>query len=175
MVGLGRISKVNRDFSKAHPTGIDVTYDLTVPVNTSGSVKGAELAFEVPFMSNYGVSGNYTYADGEEKGGNPLVGASKNTANLSAYFENEKFNARVSYNYRSSFYSGLDRSTAFYQAGGGVASATLGYKISDNIMVTLDMLNLNKPTLKYYALNEDQPRSIYQSGRQFYLNAHIKF
>ncbi|MDB5907853.1 MAG: chiP-II [Massilia sp.] len=175
MVGLGRVTKVNRDFSNAHPNGVDVTYDLTVPVNTSGSVKGAELALDLPFLNNYGISTNYTYADGKESGGNPLVGASRNTANFSAYFENEKFNARVSYNYRSSFYSGLDRSTAFYQAGGGVASATLGYKVSENIALTLDMLNLNNPTLKYYALNESQPRSIYQSGRQFYLNAHIKF
>lgn len=175
MVGLGHVQKTNLDFSKAHPNGINVLYDLSVPVNTSGSVKGAEFALELPLMNNYGISTNYTYADGKETGGNPLVGASKNTANFSAYFENEKFNARVSYNYRSSFYSGLDRSTAFYQAGGGVASATLGYKFSDSIAVTLDMLNLNNPTLKYYALSEDQPRSIYRSGRQYYLNAHFKF
>ncbi|MES2152751.1 MAG: TonB-dependent receptor [Pseudomonadota bacterium] len=175
MIGLGHVTKVNRDFSKAHPTGVDVTYNLSVPVNTSGSVKGAEFALEMPLMANYGISTNYTYAKGEETGGGPLVGASKNTANFSAYFEDEKFNARISYNYRSSFYSGLDRSTAYFQAGGGVVSATLGYKVSDNVAITFDMLNLNKPTLKYYALNEDQPRSIYQSGRQFYLNAHIKF
>jgi iron complex outermembrane receptor protein len=175
MVGLGHVTKVNRDFSKAHPEGINVTYDLSVPVNTSGSVKGAEFSLDLPFMNYYGIAANYTYADGKESGGNPLVGASRNTGNVSAYFENDRFNARISYNYRSSFYSGLDRSTAFFQAGGGVASATLGYKISENIALTLDMLNLNNPTLKYYALNEDQPRSIYQSGRQFYLNAHIKF
>jgi len=175
MIGLGKVAIVNRDFSKAHPNGVDVTYDMTVPVNTSGSVKGAELALELPFLNNYGISANYTYADGEETGGGPLVGASRNTANVSAYFENEKFNARISYNYRSSFYSGLDRSTAFYQAGSGVLAASLGYKVSDKISITLDMLNLNQPKLKYYALNEDQPRSIYQSGRQFYLNAHFKF
>jgi iron complex outermembrane receptor protein len=175
MIGLGHVQKVNRDFSKAHPTGVNVTYDLSVPVNTSGSVKGAEFALELPLFANYGISTNYTYADGKETGGGALVGASRNTANFSAYFENEKFNARVSYNYRSSFYSGLDRSTAFYQAGGGVLSATLGYKINDAISITLDALNLNDPTLKYYALSEDQPRSIYKSGKQFYLNAHFKF
>ncbi|MGZ3183001.1 MAG: TonB-dependent receptor [Telluria sp.] len=175
MVGLGQTSIVNRDFSKAHPDGVDVTYDMSVPINTSGSVKGAEVALELPFMSNYGLSANYTYADGKEAGDRPLVGASRNTGNVSVYFENEKFNARVSYNYRSSFYSGLDRSSAFYQAGSGVVAASLGYKFSDNISITLDMLNLNQPKLKYYSLNEDQPRSIYQSGRQFYLNAHFKF
>ena len=54
-------------------------------------------------------------------------------------------------------------------------SASLGYKINDHFTITLDALNLNNPKLKYYALNEDQPRSIYTNGRQYYLNARIKF
>jgi len=54
-------------------------------------------------------------------------------------------------------------------------SASLGYKISDNFSVTFDAHNLNNPKIKYYALNEDQPRSIYQNGRQYYLNARVKF
>ena len=35
----------------------------------------------------------------------------------------------------------------------------------------LDAHNLNNPTLKYFALNDNQPRSIYQSGRQYYLTS----
>ena len=46
---------------------------------------------------------------------------------------------------------------------------------NDNLTITLDGQNLNNPKLRYYALNNDQPRSIYQNGRQFYLNARIKF
>ena len=42
-------------------------------------------------------------------------------------------------------------------------------------MLTLDALNLNDPKLKYYALNKDQPRSVYQNGRQYYLNLRVKF
>ncbi len=29
--------------------------------------------------------------------------------------------------------------------------------------------------LKYYAANRDQPRSIYENGRQYYLNFRFKF
>ncbi|HKE95347.1 MAG TPA: hypothetical protein VKB34_13630, partial [Povalibacter sp.] len=150
-------------------------YVLTVPVNTSGEVKGFELAYEQPFLEYFGVSANYTYADGEEKGGKPLVGTSKNTYNLGAFFENERFNARVSYTYRSDFYSGLDRATAFSQDEVSNLSLALGMKINDSWNITLDALNLNNPTLRYFALNEDQPRSIYQNGRQYYLNARYKF
>ena len=73
------------------------------------------------------------------------------------------------------FYSGLDRSTAFYQAGGGDLSATAGVTITKWMSVTLDGRNLNNPKLKYYALNTDQPRSIYTNGRQYFLTARFKY
>ncbi len=174
-IGLGRKSQVIKTFNAANPTGFDATYDLTVPVNSSGKAQGIELAWEQPLGANFGFATNYTYTDASESGGGPLVGASKNTFNLSAYYEDDRFNARISYTHRSSFYSGLDRSTAFYQAGVGVISASLGYKFNEQFSVTFDAQNLNNPLLKYYALNEDQPRSIYQNGRQYYLNAHFKF
>jgi iron complex outermembrane receptor protein len=174
-VGYGQVTKSFLTFDQAHPNGIAQDYVLTVPINTSGKVKGFELSYEQPVWGNFGINANYTYSDAKEASGAPLVGASKNTYNLGAYFENDRFNARVSYNYRSSFYSGLDRSTAFYQAAVDNVAASVGYKINDNFSVTLDGHNLNNAKLKYYALNEDQPRSIYQSGRQYYLNARIKF
>jgi iron complex outermembrane receptor protein len=174
-VGLGIETKVLKTFDQFFPNGHDVTYNLTVPTNTSGKAQGIELAWEQPLTSNIGFSANYTYTDASETGGGPLVGASKNTYNLSGYYEDDRFNARLSYTYRSSFYSGLDRSTAFSQAGVGTLSMSLGYKFNDQFSVTFDAQNLNNPTLKYYALNEDQPRSIYQNGRQYYLNAHFKF
>jgi iron complex outermembrane receptor protein len=40
--------------------------------------------------------------------------------------------------------------------------------------ITLDGMNLNNPTLKYYALNETQPRAFYKNGSQFYLNVRFK-
>ena len=174
-VGLGQVTKTFVDFSQAFPNGHNVDYVLSVPVNTKGTVKGFELAYEQPLFGNFGFATNYTYADAKEAGGGPLVGASRDTFNLSGYFENDVFSARLSYTYRSSFYSGLDRSTAFYQAATDNVSASLGYKVNDSFTITLDAQNLNNPKLRYYALNEDQPRSIYQNGRQFYLNARVKF
>ena len=174
-IGLGQITRSFKTYSTIYPQGFDAPYVLTVPVNSQGSVKGIELAYEQPLFDNFGIAMNYTYADGKEKGGGALVGTSKSTYNVSGYYENDRFNARVSYTYRSDFFSGLDRSTAFYQAGGGNLAAAFGYKLDDRWSFSLDALNLNNPTLKYFALNKDQPRSIYQSGRQYYLSAHFKF
>lgn len=36
-------------------------------------------------------------------------------------------------------------------------------------------MNLNNPKTKYYAENRDRPRSIYENGRQYYLNMRFKF
>ena len=173
-VGLGQVSKSFMTFSNANPQGALVPYTLSVPINTSAKAKGIELAYEMPLFGNYGFATNYTYVDAKDADDKPVVGASRNTYNLSGYFENDMFNARLTYNYRSAFYSGLDRSTAFSQAEVASVSASLGYKISDNLTLSLDLQNLNNPKLKYYALSEDQPRSVYQSGRQYYLTLRGK-
>ncbi len=180
-VGLNQVTQSYLTPSNAFPNGSMVPYTLTVPVNTTGKVSGLELAYEMPLMSNFGFSTNLTLADakdtsgvGTNVSGGHLVGASKETFNLSGYFENDNFNARLTYNYRSSFFSGLDRSTAFYQAAVGSVAASFGYKINEHLALSLDAQNLNNPKLKYYALNEDQPRSTYESGRQFYLTLRGK-
>ncbi|MBL8519949.1 MAG: TonB-dependent receptor [Betaproteobacteria bacterium] len=174
-IGLGQVTKNFVTFSTAFPNGRPTDYVLSVPVNSKGKVTGIELSYEQPILGNFGVAANYTYADAEEQGGGPLVGASRNVYNLSGYYEDDRFSARVNYTFRSSFYSGLDRNTAFYQDDTDVVSASFGYKVNDHLTVTLDGMNLNNPKLKYFALNNDQPRSIYQNGRQFYLMARFKF
>jgi iron complex outermembrane recepter protein len=179
-VGFG--SEVNTYFtySTLFPNGADVPYLLTVPVNAEGRVKGVELAYQQALTDNIGVAANYTYADGKQtslvtNGDDRLVGNSKNTYNASAYFENARFNARVTYTHRSAFFSGLDRNTAFSQDEIGSLAASLGFKVNENVSVTLDGQNLNDATLKYYARNKDQPRAFYKNGAQYYMNVRVKF
>jgi iron complex outermembrane receptor protein len=178
-VGYGTVNKSFLTYSTAFPTGTVLPYLLTVPVNAKGRVEGTEFAYQQAFTDNFGFVGNYTYADGKQtslvtNGDNRLVGTSKNTYNVSGYFENAHISARVGYTYRSAFYSGLDRNTAFTQGSIGSLSASLGYTINENFSITLDGQNLNNPTLKYYALNEQQPRAFYKNGSQYYLNFRLK-
>jgi iron complex outermembrane receptor protein len=180
-VGYGSEFKSYTTFGSQYPAGgALVPYNLTVPINAKGRVDGLELAYQQAFTDNFGFAGNYTYADGKQTslvppgGDNRLVGTSKNTYNVSGYFENNMFNARVSYTYRSAFYSGLDRSSAFSQDAIGSLSAALGYTMNDHFSITFDAMNLNNPTLKYYALNRTQPRAFYKNGSQYYLNFRFK-
>ncbi|QDH71454.1 TonB-dependent receptor [Marilutibacter alkalisoli] len=174
-VSLGIVRQQFLTIDNLHPDGVLIDYDLSVPVGTGAKVKGIELAWEAPIGEYFGAFANYTYADGETDDGSPMLGTSKNTYNLGAYFENDLFSARVNYTYRSEFYSGLDRASAFYQDEIDSLSASLGWKISDNFSLSLDALNLNNPKTKYYAENRDRPRSIYENGRQYYLNLRFNY
>ena len=174
-VSLGQVRGQYITFNQANPNGFLADYVLTVPVNAKATAQGVELAVEQPLFGNFGFTANYTYTDAKEDGGGAVVGASRNTYNVVAYYEDDRFNARVAYNFRSKFYSGLDRTTAFNQDDTASLAASIGYRFSDQLSVTLDGQNLNNVKLKYYALNQDQPRSIYQNGRQYYLTLRAKY
>ncbi len=178
-VGFGSETKSYLTFSSQVPQGAMVPYLLTVPVNAQGRVQGLELSYQQAINDNFGVQANYTYADGKQtslvtNGDDRLVGTSKSTYNLSGYFENAHFSARVTYTYRSAFFSGLDRNTAFSQDAIGGLAASFGYTLNDMLSFTLDGQNLNNPTLKYYAANTDQPRAFYRNGQQYYFTVRFK-
>ena len=174
-VSQGTVEMQFPTFNSAYPDGFDGNYLVTVPVNAKAKAKGLELTLEQPIGENFGISSNYTYTDASESDGDPVVGASKNVFNLSGYYENEHFSARLAYNYRSHFYSGLDRRSAFNQDDTQSLSASLGWTINQNFSVTFDAMNLTNEKLKYYALNKDQPRAIYENGRQYYFTFRAKF
>jgi len=155
-------------------TGTFQTYTISAPVNSSGKTTGVELAWQQPLPMGFGTQLNYTYADSKEDGGQPLVGASKNTYNAVAYYENRGFGARIAYTFRSAFFVGLDRSTPQYQDDTGTLGASLSYEINKNFSINFDGLNLNDPILKYYGANKDQPRAFYVNGRQYYFTLRFK-
>jgi iron complex outermembrane receptor protein len=152
----------------------DRQFVITGLTNKKAAVTGLEFAFETPVFNNFGISANYTYADGHDQDGHVLRGDVKNSFTIGGFFENDQFSARVNYSYTDDIFIGTDRSTDYFQKGNGVLSASLGYKISENFSLSLDAQNLNDPKLKYYA-SEVQPRGIYKNGRQFYMTARIKF
>ncbi len=162
-------------FDQAHPNGYMGKYLVSSPINAKASVKGVEFAVEQPLGEHFGISANYSYTDAKEDSGAPVVGASKNVFNLIGYFENEKLNARIAYNYRSHFFNGIDRLSAFNQDDTRSVSASLGWTFNEHFAVTLDGMNLTNEKLKYYAENKDRPRAIYNNGRQFYVTLRAKF
>ncbi len=161
--------------TSAHPGGIPIEYTLTTPINSSAHVHGVEIGYIQPLWWGLGFEGNATYLEAKTGDGSAMVGASKFTYNLGGTYEMYDFSARLGWNHRSKFYSGLDRETAFYQEGVGELTASLNYKVNKVLSLHFDARNLNDPKLKYYALNDQQPRAIYQNGRQYYLTASFEY
>jgi iron complex outermembrane receptor protein len=167
-------------------TGRTETYNISSPINSKGRVHGFELSWQQPIAMGFGAAANYTYANGKEKKScaagdtacinatDELVGTSKNTYNVSAYYEDHGFGARLAYTFRSAYFAGLDRATPMHQDDNGVLSASLSYQVTKNVSINFDALNLNDPVLKYYAANPDQPAAFYANGRQYYLTVRVK-
>lgn len=154
-------------------------YLVSVPVNSDGKVHGVELAYEQPIGENFGVSANYTFADGSTAhtwadGSNNLLGTSRHTYNVGAWFENEAFGARLSYTRRSEFLIGLSGANPYYQDDFGTLSAALSYKLNDQLSFSLDALNLNDPEITYYQ-SSTIPTAFYSNGRQYYFNVRLKY
>lgn len=151
------------------------TYSISSPVNTSGEVRGVELQVQQPLPHDFGLQANLTYLEAKEADGAPLVGSSRLTYNLVGYYENSWLSARLAYTYRSHFFVGLDRSAAENQDDYGSLDGSIDVKVSRNLSLTLDALNLTNQRLKYYALNKSQPRAVYDNGRQVFVGLRFRY
>lgn len=179
-VNFSNVNETFKNIQASTLAGTDIfsTYTVSVPSNVNGSIKGVELNYIQPIGDHYGVAANYTFASGHADQNKPLQGTSKTTANVSAFYEDKKFNARVSYTYRSSFYAGVARADNFYQAGTANLALSLGYAFNDWMSLSFDAMNLNNPKLSYYTKNDvigKQPYYFYVNGRQYYVNLRFKF
>lgn len=154
--------------------GTFTDYQITSPYNTTATNKGIELSWQQPVWNNFGVLTNYTWADGELDGGGEMLNASKNTYNVTGYYENDRFSARLAYSYRSSYKAGVDRGASQHVDSMPSLAASLNFKLNEHLTVTFDALNLTNETIKMYAENKDQPRAFYSNGRTFYLGLRGK-
>ncbi|KGK01002.1 hypothetical protein ND16A_3204 [Thalassotalea sp. ND16A] len=87
--------------------GVPQEWRVTVPAQgRGGNVDGVEFQYQQSF-GNFGTIFNYTYTDAkaENDAGEEiqLPGNSRNSYNLTGYYENDLFAARVAYTYRSEF------------------------------------------------------------------------
>jgi iron complex outermembrane receptor protein len=157
-------------------------YTMTLPTNNSGYSQGFEAAWQQPLIYGTGVVLNYTYADSAQDtatpgvGGRQLLGASKHTANLTGYYENDWMNAHLSYTLHSSIYEGIDRATKYFLDTGGTLDGAINFKLTKNFGLGFDAVNILDSTEKYYALADNQhlPRAVYDYGRTFFFTLNAK-
>ncbi|WP_341632155.1 TonB-dependent receptor [Sphingomonas agri] len=160
--------------TQQHPQGAN--FAVTGPVNgPGGHNKGFEINWQQPIAYGFGVIANYTYADAKAKGGGVIDGNSKNTYNVTAYFENALLSARLAYTFRSKFRSGIDRSTPMWQGNFGTLDGSLVVNVTKNIALTADAQNLTNRKLYYFVGDPTIPRAYYNNGRTFWVGAKVTF
>jgi TonB-dependent receptor len=167
-------------------------YQVSRPQNTSSAtVKGLEFGYQQFFdflpgwMSGLGVQANYTFVDSETPstilGGNaPLQNLSRHSANLVGMVERGRVSARIAYNWRDRFLSGITNvvdigSLPVYTQAYGWLDASLGYRISDQMSIAVEGTNLLNTMRKSYYGEATRPQSAWLNDRQISVTATIRF
>ena len=136
---------------------------------------GVELQVSRRLFGPFGAVLNYTYSDASSNAGDPIPGNSKHALNATGYFENDWLSARVSYNYRSKFFINIDRASPLNQGSTDSLDASLNLKLTDNISLTADAVNLTNTKIYQYSGTETRFRALYDNGRIFYAGARVRF
>lgn len=175
---------------------------FTVPINTpGGALRGIELNYTQPFtflpgfLKDFGVQLNYTYVDSEvqymlSSGAlaqkEELTGTSKRGWNASLYYEGKRLSGRISATNRSDYLIqvpgtelGFDSAAGGVhgQSGTTVLDASIRYKISDKLEVSLEGSNLTNEAQESWVSNPSVqlPLEYSETGRQYLLGLRYKF
>jgi TonB-dependent receptor len=163
-------------------------FQVTQPINNKDAeIYGVELAGQY-FLGNtgLGVAAAYTLVRGDvgfNIGANPaedqfaLLGLS-DTISGTLIYEKHGISARVAYNWRDRFLSGINRQGSRnpeFTAPFGQLDATLSYEITPQIAVTLEGINLTETSVRTYARDESELWFAQELDRRFLLGARFKF
>jgi len=179
------------------------TGTFSAPFNgKGGTLKGLELSASLPLdmftpvLDGFGVVASASFNDSSIKikdpdsstsvGSGPisLPGLSKRVYNLTAYYEKNGFEARISERKRSDFIGEIGNfagnRTLRYVVGEDIVDAQVGYTFSDSsrlkgLTLLLQAQNLTDSSYRTYAQTKDRPLEFIQWGRTYLLGATYKF
>jgi len=151
-----------------------------------GVSQGVELYGQYTFDSGFGVQANYTYndtnlasivIDGQNIGSSPLVGSAKNQANVTVFYENDKFLARASFNRRGEVVGGLQNGMTVYTEPYDQLDLNVAYNLTPDWTLTASVINATKSEQRVHLGNDTKARLISNTyaGRQLYFGATWKF
>lgn len=178
-------------------------YQFSTPTNTPGGpLKGFEISYQQTFsflpslLSNIGTQLNYTHVESEIQYcvtatcaafvTADLVNLSPNAWNATLYYDDGKFNARVSAAYRDTYFQnvpGSNGATGLIPYQGKTETTTIdasaSYNLTDNLSVSVEGLNLtdeaNRQNHGDIGLPRDSTYVYHHTGRQVYIGARYRF
>lgn len=187
------LTGVVKDVTKYNANGtIDGIYDFDVyqKINAEGSydVSGVEFIAQFPLsmfhsaLEGFGINANLTLLDNSLTGDSdlgiptPPAGLTDKTWNLTAFYENDVFDARISYNYKDKYVEYIERDMfPVYRDDYGQLDMAIGYHVTDNIKVVLDVINLTDEATSAYTIDPSFPTMYEMSGRRISLGVRADF
>jgi TonB-dependent receptor len=179
---------VNDDFG-------GTTSNVSQPVNAgNGKIYGLELSGQYTFDFGFGVTANYTYSDSTSNTETaftknlPIPGVSKNSFNLTAFYELGGFSARAAYSWRSSAvndslvgstfafpdFAGQPKVYGVYSADYGQLDAQVGYDFGPHIGILASVNNLTNEKQHTYLQYENLPFTYNDTGTRFFVGVKGK-
>lgn len=106
-----------------------------------------------------------------------IFGLSRHVFSAQAYWGNEVFDAKVLYKYRSSYFQQFvdDPGRIRYTDDNDVVEFKAGYKVTDNLKITFDALNLTNESRVDYRGLDGNVANVYSYGRRFFIGLRGKF
>ena len=141
----------------------------------NGTLRGVEVGVLQHLWGGFGVQANYSYSDASLDSGKPFPGNSKNTYNLTGYFENDLFSARLAYTYRSNFFQMFDRTSNLDEAALKSLDASFAWNVTSYAAVIAEAQNLTDAKVVEYDDVLSHPRAIYDNGRTFFAGVKLRF
>ena len=169
------------------PAGdITVTPFTTTANGTNATSRGIEIFAQHSFENGFGINANYTLndtnqadvsVDGEKVGESALVGSADDQFNFSAYFENQDYSVRASYNRRGKMALGLADGLTVSQEPYQQVDLNASYNIIENLILSVSVINLTKEEARTYYGDDskDRLRSSSYSGRRYYAGMTYRF
>jgi len=175
-------------FASDGVTPVTYTFSDTRPRNgNSGSITGAEIAAQYAFggegiLSGFGLGANYTYVTSSINTQSPtdcssLEGLSKSSYNVNGYYEKHGVQARLAYNWRSSFLSKCygQLSDQEYTAAYGQLDFNASVDVTKNVQVFVEGANLTNSYIYQYTIYTNRLLLDESTGRRISFGVRAKF
>ena len=154
---------------------LENNYSVSQPINGGkAKVNGALASAQTDIWGGFGLQANYSYQESTTSNTDVtgttlnLPYLSKHTVNVIPYFEKGPFQARVSYNYRSSYFRTIGRlGSREMVAPYSQLDASASLNLTKGIVLSVNAQNLLDETYRQYNATPDRPTAFYKNGRTF--------
>lgn len=159
------------------------TYNVNQPINGGkATVNGALASAQAEIWGGFGIQANYSYQDSSTSSVDTTGAAlnlpylSRHTVNVIPYFEKGIFQARLSYNYRSSYFRTIGRlGSREMVAPYSQLDFSAGLQLTKQITLSVNAQNLLDETYYQYNATPDRPTAFYKNGRTYAASVAVRF